>query len=147
MQLKLIVVPYVSCTFSIQYCSAAKVCGRIQWNIPNRLPSTEYASSRDARPDVSADRYFADSAILNLDTDMDTMLWIFYGYALCLDFITSAEEGGVCLSVCLSVCPSDYSQTCERILTEFFGGVVLWKLGRPSKIRPTVSSRQNIPAV
>ena len=26
----------------------------------------------------------------------------------------------VCLSVCLSVCPSDYSQTCERILTEFF---------------------------
>ena len=42
--------------------------------------------------------------------------------------ITSAEEGGyvfgsVCLSVCLSVCPSDYSQTCERILTKFFGGV------------------------
>jgi len=29
----------------------------------------------------------------------------------------------VCLSVCLSVCPSDYSQTCERILTKFFGGV------------------------
>jgi len=29
----------------------------------------------------------------------------------------------VCLSVCLSVCPSDYSQTCERILTQFFGGV------------------------
>jgi len=26
-------------------------------------------------------------------------------------------------------------------------GVILWKLGRPSKIRPTVSSRQNIPAV
>ena len=26
-------------------------------------------------------------------------------------------------SVCLSVCPSDYSQTCERILTKFFGGV------------------------
>jgi len=25
--------------------------------------------------------------------------------------------------VCLSVCPSDYSQTCERILTKFFGGV------------------------
>jgi len=24
---------------------------------------------------------------------------------------------------------------------------LLWKLGRPSKIRPTVSSRQNIPAV
>ena len=43
-------------------------------------------------------------------------------------FITSAEEGGyvfssVCLSVCLYVCPSDYSQTCERILTKFFGGV------------------------
>ena len=44
--------------------------------------------------------------------------------------VTSAEEGGyvfssVCLSlsVCLSVCPSDYSQTCERILTKFFGGV------------------------
>jgi len=28
-----------------------------------------------------------------------------------------------CLSVCLSVCPSDYSQTCERILTKFFVGV------------------------
>ena len=26
-------------------------------------------------------------------------------------------------SVCLSVCLSDYSQTCERILTKFFGGV------------------------
>jgi len=26
-------------------------------------------------------------------------------------------------SVCLSVCPLDYSQTCERILTKFFGGV------------------------
>ena len=26
-------------------------------------------------------------------------------------------------SVCLSVYPSDYSQTCERILTKFFGGV------------------------
>ena len=51
-------------------------------------------------------------------------------------FITSAEEGGyvfssvclsvclfVSLSVCLSVCLSDYSQTCERILTKFFGGV------------------------
>ena len=46
--------------------------------------------------------------------------------------VTSAEEGGyvfgsvrlsVCLSLCLSVCPSDYSQTCERILTKFFGGV------------------------
>jgi len=30
----------------------------------------------------------------------------------------------VCLlSVCLSVRPSDYSQTCERILTKFFGGI------------------------
>ena len=29
----------------------------------------------------------------------------------------------VCLSVCLSVCPSDYSETCERILTKFFGEV------------------------
>jgi len=42
-------------------------------------------------------------------------------------FITSAEEGGyvygsVCLSVCLSICPSDYSQTCERILTKFLEG-------------------------
>ena len=27
------------------------------------------------------------------------------------------------LFVCLSVCPSDYSQTCERILTKFFVGV------------------------
>jgi len=26
-------------------------------------------------------------------------------------------------------------------------GVLLWNLGKPSKIRPTVSSRQNIPAV
>ena len=26
-------------------------------------------------------------------------------------------------SVCLSVCPLDCSQTCERILTKFFGGV------------------------
>ena len=46
----------------------------------------------------------------------------------CNGFVTSAEEGGyvfgaVCLSVCLSACPSDYSQTCERILTKFFGGV------------------------
>jgi len=29
----------------------------------------------------------------------------------------------VCLFVCLSVCPSDYSQTCERILTKIFVGV------------------------
>ena len=45
-----------------------------------------------------------------------------------LKLITSAEEGGyvfssACLSVCLSVCPSDYSQTCERILTKFSVGV------------------------
>ena len=31
----------------------------------------------------------------------------------------------VCLSVCFSVCPSDYSQTCERILTKFSVGVGL----------------------
>ena len=38
--------------------------------------------------------------------------------------VTSAEEGGyIFSSVCLSVCPSDYSQTCERILTKFFVGV------------------------
>ena len=46
--------------------------------------------------------------------------------------ITSTDERGyvfslvclsVCLFVCLSVCPSDYSQTCEHILTKFFGGV------------------------
>ena len=37
------------------------------------------------------------------------------------DLITSAEEGGYVFgAVCLSVCPSDYSQTCERILTKFF---------------------------
>ena len=29
----------------------------------------------------------------------------------------------VCLFVCLSDSPSDYSQTCERILTKFFAGV------------------------
>ena len=29
----------------------------------------------------------------------------------------------ICLSVFLSVCPSDYSQTCERILTKFSVGV------------------------
>jgi len=29
----------------------------------------------------------------------------------------------VCLSVCLSACPSDYSQTCEWILTKFFAGL------------------------
>jgi len=38
--------------------------------------------------------------------------------------ITSAEEGGYVFgAVCLSVCPTGYSQTCERILTNFFGGV------------------------
>jgi len=38
--------------------------------------------------------------------------------------VTSAEEGGYVFgSVCLSVCLSDYSQTCERILTKFFVGV------------------------
>jgi len=38
--------------------------------------------------------------------------------------ITSAEEGGYVFgSVCFSVCPSDYSQTCERILKKFFEGV------------------------
>ena len=38
--------------------------------------------------------------------------------------ITAAEEGGYVFgAVCLSVCPSDYSQTCERILTKFFVGV------------------------
>jgi len=38
--------------------------------------------------------------------------------------VTSAKEGGYVFgSVCLSVCPSDYSQTCEWILTKFFGQV------------------------
>ena len=38
-----------------------------------------------------------------------------------IHIFTSAEEGGYVFgSVCLSVCPSDYSQTCERILTKFF---------------------------
>ena len=47
-----------------------------------------------------------------------------FNWMPCQHFITSAEEGGyVFSSVCLSVCPSDYSQTCERILTKFFGGV------------------------
>ena len=48
--------------------------------------------------------------------------WVFDLWCSCV--ITSAEEGGyVFRSVCLSVCPSDYSQTCERILTKFFVGV------------------------
>ena len=29
----------------------------------------------------------------------------------------------LCFRCCLFVCPSDYSQTCEWILTKFFGGV------------------------
>jgi len=33
------------------------------------------------------------------------------------------EGGYVFGAVCLSACPSDYSQTCERILTKFCGGV------------------------
>jgi len=41
-------------------------------------------------------------------------------YCLC-EF--AAEVMFLVQSVCLSVCPSDYSQTCERILTKFFGGV------------------------
>jgi len=41
--------------------------------------------------------------------------------------ITSAEEGGYVFgSVCLSVCPSDYSQTCEQILTKFFARGRAW---------------------
>ena len=57
---------------------------------------------------------------------IDTMCYVSDYITACI-FI-SAEEGGyvfgsVCLSVCLSVCPSDYTQTCERILTKFFGGV------------------------
>ena len=55
-----------------------------------------------------------------------------FACSCCTVFVTSAEEGGyvfgavclsVCLFVCLSVCPTDYSETCERILTKFFGGV------------------------
>ena len=47
-----------------------------------------------------------------------------YIYCSLKPIITSAEEGGYVFgSVCLSVCPSDYSQTRERILTKFFGGV------------------------
>ena len=38
-------------------------------------------------------------------------------------FLVRSDCLSVCLSVYLSVCPSDYSQTCERILTKFFGGV------------------------
>jgi len=62
-------------------------------------------------------------------------------------FVTSAEEGGyvfgavclsvclsVCLFVCLSVCPSDYSQTCERILTKFFGAIRITLRIRESKV-------------
>ena len=40
-----------------------------------------------------------------------------------VSIITSAEEGGYVFgAVCSSVCPSDYSQTCERILTNFLEG-------------------------
>jgi len=35
----------------------------------------------------------------------------------------------------------------EQHKQEFVLMLVLWNLGKPSKIRPTVSSRQNIPAV
>ena len=39
-------------------------------------------------------------------------------------FLPPPTEGGYVFgAVCLSVCPSDYSQTCERILMKFFGGV------------------------
>jgi len=47
-----------------------------------------------------------------------------FTFVFLLPSITSAEEGGYVFgAVCLSVCPSDYSQTCERILTKFFVGV------------------------
>ena len=55
--------------------------------------------------------------------------WVIQPYD-CLNVInryylrrSSAEVMFLVRSVCLSVCPSDYSQTCERILTKFFGGV------------------------
>jgi len=35
----------------------------------------------------------------------------------------------------------------ETSTTQMQQKQVLWNLGKPSKIRPTVSSRQNIPAV
>ena len=55
---------------------------------------------------------------------MSTMQRVARGFLRQLRLVTSAEEGGyVFSSVCLSVCPSDYSQTCERILTKFYGGV------------------------
>ena len=39
-------------------------------------------------------------------------------------YLPPPTEGGYVFGpVCLSVCPSDYSQTCERILTKFCGGV------------------------
>ena len=42
------------------------------------------------------------------------------------------------------------AQTAKLVSPQSAGGQydhVLWNLGKPSKIRPTVSSRQNIPAV
>ena len=52
----------------------------------------------------------------------------FFCLAVCLSLPPPKKEvmflvRSVCLSVCLSDCPSDYSQTCEPILTKFFGGV------------------------
>ena len=43
----------------------------------------------------------------------------------CLDYYLRRQKEVMfsVRSVCLSVCPSDYSQTCERILTKFCGGV------------------------
>jgi len=41
----------------------------------------------------------------------------------CLIPLPKKEVMFLVRSVCLSVCPLDYSQTCERIFTKFFGGV------------------------
>jgi len=46
-------------------------------------------------------------------------------------------------SKCCFSCPTE--QRLEGLSASYH--LLLWKLGRPSKIRPTVSSRQNIPAV
>ena len=48
-----------------------------------------------------------------------------YMYTVSVCSLPPPKKGVMFLvrSVCLSVCPSDYSQTCERILTKFFGGV------------------------
>jgi len=57
-------------------------------------------------------------APLHCEENMNVCRWLKLG------LVTSAEEGGyVFSSVSLPVCPSDYSQTCERILTKFFGEV------------------------